>query len=130
MTLLLSKDIAEDLMLSVTHGVLIMRLFTNDIHPQYNSSPDDFCDVPNLLSKRMVDNAWVLIADENSSKLEYEPQVFIMPEFAGMIYGYYVVKKIDNIETLVWAERFRDSPFTIINAGDVIRVKPIIQFGG
>ena len=40
------------------------------------------------------------------------------------IYGYYVKQRTSG--KLVWAERFSDGPYTIVNNGDAIKVTPTI----
>ena len=40
------------------------------------------------------------------------------------IYGYYVKQRVSG--KLVWAERFSDGPYTIVNDGDAIKVTPKI----
>jgi hypothetical protein len=39
-------------------------------------------------------------------------------------YGYYVTNSASTV--LLWAERFSDGPYTIVNNGDVIKVTPVI----
>jgi hypothetical protein len=41
------------------------------------------------------------------------------------VYGYYVVNNGGTI--LLWAERFSDGPYVIVNNGDVIKVTPTIS---
>lgn len=43
------------------------------------------------------------------------------------VYGYYLVQTTGG--KLVWAERFTDGPYTIVNLNDVIKVTPKITFG-
>ncbi len=40
------------------------------------------------------------------------------------IYGYYFISPTGTI--LMWAERFSDGPYTIVNNGDAIKVTPVI----
>jgi hypothetical protein len=40
------------------------------------------------------------------------------------IYGYYLLQVTSG--KLVWAERFTDGPYTIVNNGDAIKVTPVI----
>lgn len=41
------------------------------------------------------------------------------------IYGYYVTQATSGI--LMWAERFPDGPYTIVNNGDAIKVTPRLE---
>jgi hypothetical protein len=41
------------------------------------------------------------------------------------VYGYYIVQTTSG--KLVWAERFADGPYSIVNNGDAISVTPTIQ---
>lgn len=40
------------------------------------------------------------------------------------VYGYYIVQRVSG--KLVWAERFSDGPYNIVNNGDAIKVTPKI----
>ena len=60
------------------------------------------------------------------SHVDYAQQTFTST--AGSqnqpIYGYYLLQVTSG--KLVWAERFTDGPYTIVNNGDAIKVTPVI----
>lgn len=62
----------------------------------------------------------------NPSSMAYAQQTFTST--AGSqneaIYGYYLKQRTSG--KLVWAERFTDGPYTIVNNGDAIKVTPTI----
>lgn len=63
------------------------------------------------------------------SYIDYPKQTFTSS--AGSqnqpIYGYFIVQQTSGL--LVWAERFPDGPYTIVNNGDKIEVTPKITAG-
>ena len=39
------------------------------------------------------------------------------------VYGYFVTNSADTV--LLWAERFTDGPYNVVNNGDVVKVTPV-----
>ena len=69
--------------------------------------------------------SWTVTPGDPSS-MAYAQQTFTST--AGSqneaIYGYYLKQRTSG--KLVWAERFTDGPYTIVNNGDAIKVTPTI----
>lgn len=75
--------------------------------------------------KTLTGASWT-ITNADPSSASYAQQTFTSS--AGSqnenVYGYYVTNSADTI--LLWAERFSDGPYNIVNNGDAIQVTPVI----
>jgi len=62
----------------------------------------------------------------NPSSMAYAQQTFTSSAGAQNqpVYGYYLIQVSSG--KLVWAERFTDGPYTIVNNGDAIKITPVI----
>lgn len=106
---------------------LILKLFKNDYTPiettlEANLTVADFT---GYADQTLTAANWTL-TEGAPSDVTYPQCTFTST--AGSqnqpVYGYYLVQVTSG--KLVWAERFTDAPYTIVNNGDAIKVTPKI----
>lgn len=105
-----------------------LRLFSNDKVPDVSDVLGDYIQVsgggydPPII----LDNNWTITPSSPSEAIYND---FIEFDFTdvtdspGTIFGYYITGPTDD--SLLWAERFPDVPFTPVN-GAILRIKPRI----
>lgn len=107
---------------------LDLCLFKNDYTPvegttEANVTAADFTGYAVI---QLTAATWTVTAGADPGSASYPEQTFTST--AGSqnqpIYGYYVKQRTSG--KLVWAERFTDGPYTIVNNGDAIKVTPKI----
>ena len=108
-------------------GDVSLRLFQNDYTPVEGSVVGDFTVATwtGYANKTLTGASWtVTLADP--SEASYAIQTFTSS--AGSQnqanYGYYITNAAGTV--LIYAERFTDGPYTIVNNGDTISVTPKI----
>lgn len=128
-TLVLPKQ-GEQLMLEAIVNktapqALVLRLFKSDTTPADGHTEADYteADFTGYSAINLTAANWTWTTGDPSS-IGFAQQTFTSS--AGSqnqpVYGYYVTQAVSG--KLVWAERFGDGPYTIVNDGDAIKVTP------
>ena len=106
---------------------LILNLFKSNTTPADTDTAATYteADFTGYTAKTMTGTSWTVTSGD-PTEAAYAQQTFAST--AGSqnqsVYGYYVVQ-VSSTE-LMWAERFTDGPYTIVNNGDEIRITPKI----
>lgn len=107
---------------------LLLKLFSNNITPAETDTAVTFTEATftGYSAKTLTGASWT-ITEGAPSYGQYAQQSFDSTAGAQnqSIYGYFVVQATSGI--LMWAERFTDGPYTIVNNGDSIKVTPYIE---
>jgi hypothetical protein len=69
----------------------------------------------------LTGSSWSLTTGD-PSYMSYAQQTFTFTGAAGNMYGYHVNQASST--TLMYAERFSDGPYNIVNNGDAVKVTP------
>lgn len=107
---------------------LRLKLYKNDVTPGEtdNAATYTVADFTGYADKDLAGSSWNAATSGEPSYIDYAKQTFTST--AGSqnqpIYGYFIVQQTSGL--LVWAERFSDGPYTIVNNGDKIEVTPKI----
>jgi hypothetical protein len=110
----LNKQAAEDLEL---------RLFTNDKAPAEGDVLGDYTEAVGFgyVAKTLLGGSWSMVLGA-PTVASYVSQVFTFTGALGNVYGYYVVAPGAGV--VVWANRFSNGPYAIVNNGDAVTVIP------
>lgn len=99
---------------------LVLHLFSNNVTIAEASVLADFTEVTGggYASKSLTGATWAVAA----SLASYVEQVFTFTSVPGVatVYGYYIT----HGTKVLWAENLPGAPFTILTAGDEVRVTP------
>lgn len=122
------EQIALEAMVGKTAGQnLILRIFQNNYTPVEATTEANVTEATftGYAAITLVAANWVY-ASGNPSSLSYAQQTFTSSAGAQnqATYGYYLTQATSG--KLVWAERFSDGPYTIVNNGDTIKITPVI----
>jgi hypothetical protein len=102
---------------------LILKLFKNNYTPVEATTASDLtvADFTGYSNITLTAASWTYTAGDPGT-LAYAQQTFTSSagSQSSAVYGYYLVQVTSGI--LVWAERFTDGPYTIVNNGDTIKV--------
>lgn len=108
---------------------LKLKLFKNNYTPLEASVTADFteADFTGYSEKSFVAANWV-VTEGAPSNAAYAAQTFTSSanQTSQSVYGYYIVQVTSG--KVIWAERFTDGPYPIVNNGDAITVTPVITF--
>lgn len=122
------ETIALEALVAKTAGQnLILKLYKNDITPGETDTESTYTEAnfTGYSSITLTAANWTATGGA-PSHIDYAQQTFTST--AGSqnqpVYGYYLVQVSSG--KLVWAERFTDGPYTIVNNGDAIKVTPVI----
>lgn len=132
MSLLLYKTGERELLKGLIINPLILRLFTNSVLPLKSSDSSFFDEVQGsgYLPKVLTTLGWTFFEEGNKIGVKYSEQIFLFSDSMDKgIYGYYVTKKIESKDIVMWAERFNEPPYNVLNNGDKIGIIPSIQTG-
>jgi hypothetical protein len=101
---------------------LVLRLFENDIKPDYYSTVSDFKEVNGGGYTPKVLNAskWKFGFVEDIPAAAYPEQLFVFTGPIGLIYGFYLTD--GNGKVVRMAERFADGPYEVLRMKDNITV--------
>ena len=120
--------IALEALVAKTAGQnLILKLYKNDITPGETDTETTYtvANFTGYSDQTLTASSWTTTPGAPSD-VTYPQCTFTST--AGSqnqpIYGYYLVQVTSG--KLVWAERFSDGPYTIVNSGDAIKVTPKI----
>lgn len=122
------ETIALEALVGKTAGQnLILKLFKNDVTPGQSTTEAGLteADFTGYSAITLTAANWTA-TPADPSHIDYAQQTFTST--AGSqnqaVYGYYLVQVTSG--KLVWAERFSDGPYTIVNSGDNIKITPVI----
>ena len=122
------EQIALEALVGKTAGQnLILKLFKNDITPGETDTEATYTEATftGYSSITLTAANWTSTPGA-PTHIDYAQQIFTST--AGSqnqpIYGYYLVQVTSG--KLVWAERFTDGPYNIVNLGDAVKVTPVI----
>ena len=106
---------------------LVLRLFENDIKPDYYSTINDFKEVGSGGYSPKILNAskWKFGFIEDIPVAVYPEQLFIFNGPVGLIFGSYITDT--NGEVVRVAKRFDDGPYEVLRMKDNITVGPKIR---
>lgn len=102
---------------------LKLRLFTNDKTPAEADVVGGYTEASGFgyAAKDLLGANWS-ISGTAPTEASYAEQVWTFTGALGNVYGYYVTRATGG--ELLWAERFTDGPYNIVNNGDQIKVTP------
>ena len=127
---LLVPNAAEDVMLqnilnktAPQNGVL--KLYMNNYTPVEGSTEANFTEASGFgyTSVTLPGASWV-ITQGNPTSASYPQQTFTFTGALGNVYGYYITQVTSGF--ILWAERFTDGPYNIVNNGDQIKITPVV----
>lgn len=130
---LLVPNVGEERMLKalLNHTApenLTLKLFKSNTTPVEGDTAGTYteADFTGYSAVTLTGSSWSVAAGDPSFAT-YAQQTF--SSSAGgqnqSVYGYFVVQATSGI--LMWAERFSDGPYVIVNNGDQIKVTPRIE---
>lgn len=122
------ETIALEALVGKTAGQnLVLRLFKSNTTPGEADTEATYteADFTGYAAVTLTAASWSATPGAPSN-IAYAQQTFASS--AGSqnqnVYGYYLTQESSG--KLVWAERFSDGPYNIVNDGDAIKVTPII----
>lgn len=129
---LLAPNAGTDLMLQMVVNKTapqnpVLKLFKNNYTPVAGSTEANFTEATftGYAAVTLTGSSWTTTPGAPSSA-SYAQQTFTSS--AGSqnesIYGYYIVQTTSG--KILWAERFTDGPYVIVNNGDTVKVTPTI----
>jgi hypothetical protein len=106
---------------------LILKLFKSNTTPADTDTAASYteADFTGYTNKTMTGTSWTVTSGDPTTGA-YAQQTFASTagSQSQSVYGYYVTQVTSGV--LIWAERFTDGPYTIVNNGDEIRITPQI----
>lgn len=102
---------------------MTLRLFTNNYTPVEATTELLVTEAAGngYASKPMAGGGWT-ISGSSPTQAAFAQQTFTFSGALGNVYGYYVTRDSDN--KLMFAEKFTDGPYNIVNNGDQIKITP------
>ncbi len=129
---LLVPDVGEQKMLQhimnkTAPEDLRLRLFQNNITPGETDVLGTYTEStgPGYAAVSLTGASWTVSSTAGPTSASYAQQTFTFTGAANSIYGYYVTQA--NSSTLMWAERFSDGPYAIVNNGDAVKITPVLE---
>jgi len=121
------KILLEALVNKTAPQDLKLKLFQNNVTPSETDTEATYTEATftGYSAVTLTASSWT-VTEGAPTQASY-PQVTFTSTAGGQnqsIYGYYLVQVTSG--KLVWAERFTDGPYTIVNNGDSIKVTPVI----
>jgi hypothetical protein len=105
----------------------ILKLYVNNVTPGEANVAADFTEMSTqgYAAKTLAGASWSFTA-ANPSHADFAQQTWTFDGTGGstVVYGYFIVKTTSGL--LLWAEKFTDGPYTIVNSGDAIKCTPIL----
>jgi hypothetical protein len=103
----------------------ILKLFKSNTTPADTDTHATYteADFTGYTNKTMTGTSWTVTTGDPCTA-NYAQQTFASTatQTAQSVYGYFVTQVSSGV--LMWAERFTDGPYTIVNNGDEIRITP------
>jgi hypothetical protein len=107
---------------------LVLKLYKSNTTPAESDTAGTYteADFTGYSSASLTGASWS-ITPGDPSFASYAQQTFTSSAGAQSqsVYGYYIVQASSGI--LIWAERFPDGPYVIVNNGDQIKITPRIE---
>jgi len=121
------KILLEALVNKTAPQDLKLKLFQNNVTPSETDTEATYTEATftGYSAVTLTASSWT-VTEGAPTQASY-PEVTFTSTAGGQnqsIYGYYLVQVTSG--KLVWAERFTDGPYTIVNNGDSIKVTPVI----
>ena len=108
-------------------GDVSLKLFKSNTTPGETDTTSTYTEATftGYAAKTLTGASWT-VTNADPSEASYAEQTFTSTASSQneAVYGYYVTNSGGTI--LLWAERFTDGPYTIVNNGDAIKVTPKI----
>lgn len=128
---LLVPDVGESRMLQAIVNktapeTLILHLYTSNTTPAEGDTTATYTEASGFgyASVTLTAASWTVTAGA-PSHIDFAQQIFTFTGNLGNVYGYYINQTTSTI--LMWAERFTDGPYNIVNNGDQIKITPYIE---
>lgn len=119
-------SVAEELALrilvnNIAAENLVLRLFVNNITINEGVTLSSFTEASGFgyVAVNVPSSGWTFVAGD-PTVATCAPQSFTFTGALGNVYGYFVTQVVSG--KLMWAERFFDGPYLIVNNGDQINV--------
>jgi len=104
-----------------------LKLYTNDYTPVEGSTAANFTEASGngypAGGVTLTGANWT-ISGTAPTQAAYPQEIFTFTGALGNVYGYFIVRA--SSADLLWAERFTDGPYNVVNNGDQIKVTPQI----
>lgn len=102
---------------------MTLRLFTNNYTPIETTTEAAVTEAVGngYTAKPLAGGSWT-ISGSSPTQAAFAQQIFTFTGALGNVYGYYVTRDSDS--KLMFAEKFTDGPYNIVNNGDQIKVTP------
>ena len=127
---LLAPNAAEDVMLqNILNKTLpqnvVLRLYSNNVTPAETDVAATYTEVTGFgyTSVTLPGTSWT-ITPGNPTSASFAQQTFTFTGSFGNVYGYFMTQLTSGF--IMWAERFTDGPYNIVNNGDQIKITPVI----
>lgn len=104
---------------------LVLKLFTNNVTPGETDTAATYTEASGngYAAKTLTGANWTITPGAPTSA-SFAQQTFTFTGNLGNVYGYYIVRS--STQDLIWAEKFTDGPYNIVNNGDQIKITPTI----
>lgn len=104
---------------------LTLRLYTNDVTPGESDTAGTYTEASgNGYSAIALTGANWTVTGGAPTSAAYAQQTFSFTGALGNVYGYYLTRTSSS--DLVYAERFSDGPYNVVNNGDQVKITPQI----
>ena len=101
----------------------LLKLYTNNKTPAETDTEADYTEAAGFgyAAVSLTPGNWVLTPGA-PTLAAYPLVTFTFTGALGNVYGYYMVQTTSG--KIMWAERFSDGPYNVVNNGDQIKVTP------
>jgi hypothetical protein len=105
---------------------LVLRLYTNNATPAETDIASTYTEASGFgyASITLTGATWTITGGA-PSPATYPQQIWTFTGALGNVYGYYLTR-LTSLD-LVYAERFVDGPYNIVNVGDQVKLSPAIS---
>jgi hypothetical protein len=104
---------------------LVLGLYTNNVTPGESDTAGTYTEASGFgYSAITLTGASWTITPGAPTTASYPQQTFTFTGAAGNMYGYYL-RRASSLD-LVYAERFSDGPYNVVNNGDTVKVTATI----
>lgn len=131
MSLLVPNDGEDRMLQAIVNKTapenLVLCLFTSNTTPAEADTTATYTEASGFgyAAVNLTPVANWTITPGNPAVASFPQQTFTFTGALGNVYGYYV-KQVTSGK-LMWAEKFTDGPYNIVNNGDQIKVTPTIS---
>ena len=100
-----------------------LKLYTNNVTPGEGDTESAYTEASGngYAAKTLTGSSWS-ITPGAPSEASYAQQTWTFTGNLGNVYGYFVVQTTSG--KIMWAERFSDGPYNVVNNGDTVSVTP------